>query len=220
MTKKLTRLQVEVLDRFFEKEKRFFLTGGAALAGFYLGHRGTNDLDLFTTSAVLDEGTEVLTEIARTLDGSLESVRTSPDFRRFLLRCGTEAVVVDLVHDRVPQAIADKREVGEIRLDVPEEILANKLCSILSRAEIRDLVDVFALERAGYKVEDVVGMAMEKDGGLTPAQLSWVLSQISMEEGVRIPGDLAISELIDFVQDLIHRLTKMAFPAGDKDISQ
>jgi predicted nucleotidyltransferase len=211
--KKLSSLQVEVLDRFFEKENRYFLTGGAALAGFYLGHRETNDLDLFTTSAVLDEGTEVLSEVARALGGSLESIRTSPDFRRFLLRRGPDAVVVDLVHDRVPQAIPDKRQVGEIRLDVPEEILANKLCSLLSRAEIRDLVDVFALEKAGYRVEDAIDIAMEKDGGLTPAQLSWILSQISLKEGAKIPGDIAISDMVDFVEDLISRLSKMAFPA-------
>ncbi len=43
---KLTTLQHEFLDAFFQRESRFFLTGGAALAGFYLGHRETHDLDL------------------------------------------------------------------------------------------------------------------------------------------------------------------------------
>lgn len=45
---KLTDLQREVLDAFFQRERGFFLTGGAALAGFHLGHRTTDDLDLFT----------------------------------------------------------------------------------------------------------------------------------------------------------------------------
>jgi hypothetical protein len=41
---KLTAFQREVLDAFFQRERGFFLTGGAALAGFHLGHRTTEDL--------------------------------------------------------------------------------------------------------------------------------------------------------------------------------
>jgi hypothetical protein len=44
----LDRFQQEILEAFFDREQRFFLTGGAALAGFHLGHRTTRDLDLFT----------------------------------------------------------------------------------------------------------------------------------------------------------------------------
>lgn len=46
---RLGPFQREVLEAFFRKEKRFFFTGGAALAGFRLGHRDTDDLDLFVT---------------------------------------------------------------------------------------------------------------------------------------------------------------------------
>jgi hypothetical protein len=46
---KLSPLQLAVIRAFFEREHDFFLTGGAALAGFHLGHRTTGDLDLFTT---------------------------------------------------------------------------------------------------------------------------------------------------------------------------
>jgi hypothetical protein len=45
---KLSPLQRDVLDAFFERERGFFHTGGAALA-FHIGHRATDDLDLFTT---------------------------------------------------------------------------------------------------------------------------------------------------------------------------
>jgi hypothetical protein len=44
---RLTPLQQELLAAFCERESRFFLTGGAALAGFYFGHRTTEDLGLF-----------------------------------------------------------------------------------------------------------------------------------------------------------------------------
>jgi len=44
---RLTAFQLELLDAFFRKTQDFYLTSGAALAGFHLGHRETHDLDLF-----------------------------------------------------------------------------------------------------------------------------------------------------------------------------
>jgi hypothetical protein len=135
---KLNNLQNEVLAAFFAREDRFFLTGGAALAGFYLGHRETNDLDLFTLTDALDDGVALLREIGRSLEAAVESIQTSPNFRRLLMRRDREAVVVDLVRDHSPQNYAVKNVVQGIRIDRPEEILANKLCTLLSRAEIRN----------------------------------------------------------------------------------
>ncbi len=47
----LTQLQRRFLQAFFVREvgTRFFLTGGTALAAFYLHHRLSGDVDLFTT---------------------------------------------------------------------------------------------------------------------------------------------------------------------------
>ena len=44
---RLTPLQRDLLDAFFAREQRLFLTGGAALAGYDFPHRTTDDLDLF-----------------------------------------------------------------------------------------------------------------------------------------------------------------------------
>jgi hypothetical protein len=199
---------------FFKKEKRFFLTGGAALAGFYLAHRHTKDLDLFTTQDIVPEGVLSLEAAARELGASLEAIQTSPDFRRLLVRRGSESVVVDLVCDRAPQMFAQKQLMGEILVDPPEEILANKLCSLLARAEIRDLVDVYELERKGYRIEGALPAAAQKDAGLTPAQLAWVLSQITLEEGATLPGEALVSDLRRYLDELIERLSELSYPGS------
>lgn len=209
---RLTRLQQDLLRAFFERRPDFFLTGGAALAGYYLGHRTTNDLDLFTATASLDDGAEALRSAARDVDASVEAVRTSPDFRRFVVTRGDDACVVDLVRDRAPQIFATKRKDGVVLLDPPEEILANKLCTLLSRAETRDLVDVMALERAGYAIDDAIAPAASKDGGLTPAQLAWVLSQIEIGDDANPPGEVSASELREYLKQLVSRLSRIAFP--------
>ncbi len=209
----LSPFQREILEAFFKRTDRFFLTGGAALAGFHLGHRTTQDLDLFTTEEALEEGASALEDVARALGVSIERVSTSPTFRRFLLRSGSEGIAVDLVRDASPQGYPRKTSVGVIRLDPPEEILANKLCALLSRAEIRDLVDVLELERAGCAVDTALPLAMRKDGGLTPAQLAWVLSQIRIPDAAKMPGDKSAQEIRTYLQGLVNRLTLLARPS-------
>lgn len=209
---KLTPLQIDFLAAFFRRDTRFFLTGGAALSGFHLGHRETHDLDLFTLDDILDEGVLEVSAVARELGGAVESIQTAPDFRRLLLQRSGEAILIDLVRDRVAQFVSDKTIIDGICVDSPEEILANKLCALLSRAEIRDLVDVRALEAAGYRIEDVIQTATQKDAGLTPAQLSWVLSQIRLGADLIPPGGISRAELQQYLDDLVRRLTRLAFP--------
>jgi len=209
---KLTDLQRDFLTAFFAQEVRFFLTGGAALAGFHLGHRETHDLDLFTLSDALDDGAALIAEIARREGAAVESIQTSPDFRRLLFRRGTAAIVIDLVRDRVAQRSLEKPVVNGIRVDPPEEILSNKLCALLSRSEVRDLVDVRALELAGYRVEDALPAARLKDGGVTPAQLGWLLNQIELGDDLAPPGGVSTPELRMYLADLVARLARLAFP--------
>ena len=213
MLSQLDSFQTEVLAAFFRREKRFFLTGGGALAGFYLGHRKTKDLDLFTEESCLDEGVAALRALAAEMGAEIEATQTAADFRRFLLRRGTDSVIVDLVRDRAPQLFPEKPWRHEIRIDLPEEILANKLSALLSRAEIRDLVDVRALERAGYAVETYLQPRFRKDGGLTPGQLGWVLSQIEIGDDAVLPGEVAPEEMRSYLRELGARLAQLSYPS-------
>jgi CheY-like chemotaxis protein len=140
----LTPLQQQVLEAFFRREQRFFLSGGAALAGFHLAHRRTHDLDLFTTADVIEDGEQALALTADELGATVEKIQTTPAFRRRIVRRREEAVVIDLIHERVPQGPLPKERIGNIRVDPPQEILANKVCALLSRSELRDALDAGA----------------------------------------------------------------------------
>jgi len=210
--KALNNLQRDFLQEFFKHENRFFLSGGAALVGFYFGHRETHDLDFFTLENEIENGFRIVNEVAKELNASVESIQTSPDFRRLLVRRSTEAIVVDLVREYVFQISPEKKLINGIRVDSPEEILANKLCALLSRSEIRDLVDVRELEKAGCNLEDALSTARRKDTGLTAAQLAWVLSQIKFGDDLIPPGGVSVVELRKYLDDLIARLKRLAFP--------
>ena len=210
----LTPLQEELLAAFFRYETGFFLTGGAALAGFYLGHRTTEDLDLFATDETTwQRGRRALAAAAGALDASLETVQDVPGFARFVVTRGADAVVVDLVLDRAPQQHPDKSVHAGIRVDPIEEIVANKLTTVVSRAEPKDLVDLMVLEDHGHRIDDHLAAAYAKDGGCTPATVAWVLSEVEIPDAAELPGGVEPSRLRAFIEDLVRRLGRVSFPA-------
>ena len=97
-------------------------------------------------------------------------------------------------------------------LDPAEEIFANKLCTLLGRSDIRDLIDARALEGLNLSLTEALAAAQRKDGGLTPAQLAWVLSQISIGDEAKLPGGVAPAELREYLRGLIDRLARLAYP--------
>jgi hypothetical protein len=210
---KLTALQGEVLRGFFERERGFFLTGGAALAGFHLGHRTTDDLDLFTRQEqAFERGRFVLADVATAIGGLLQIRQDAPGFQRLVMTRHDEGLVIDLVKDTSPQLHIDKLERDNIVIDPADEILANKLAAVVGRAEERDLIDVMFLERAGYSIEAGLSAALAKDGGCTPATLAWLLSEISIPDGVVLPAGVLPTELRAYVTELIARLLVLAAP--------
>lgn len=212
-THELTPFQRKVLHAFFQRERDFFLTGGAALVGYYLHHRETSDLDLFCTDdAAYARGKPALLGAASDLGATVSTLQDTPDFKRFAIARGESMVVVDLVHDRVPQLHTEKAERDGVRMDPIEEIVANKLTTLVSRMEERDLVDLFVLERAGFRVESFLGDALAKDGGCTPATLAWLLSEVKIPADAKLPGHVTPTELGSWIDGLITRLRRAAIP--------
>lgn len=208
----LSPLQRELLEAFFDRTEGFFLTGGAALAGFYLRHRETEDLDLFAPPEIeITTGVRALIEAAASLGAAAKIIRESGDFKRFTVTRGDETTVVDIVADRAPQ-IAEKRTFGRVRVDTPNEIAANKLCALLDRVEARDLVDLELLLATDLNLADVLTDAQKKHAGIDAATLAWALSQWRIPPTAPIPAGTTTSKIDSFRQQLIETLTRMALP--------
>jgi hypothetical protein len=169
-------------------------------------------LDLFTLAPVMEDGVRALRAAAAETGASWQDVRTAPEFRRVLLSRSNESVIVDLVIEHAEQLRPEKPVHGIVRVDPAEEIFANKLCALLGRSEIRDLVDVHALEGLGLSLSEAVAAGQRKDGGLTAAQLAWVLSQITIGDDAKLPADVPPAELRAYLRGLIDRLVRLAHP--------
>lgn len=89
LTNRLTALQRELVLALANRNSGFFLTGGGVLVGYVLGHRSTDDLDLFTTDDAVMAQVDVLArELGVAVNATVESLQTTPDHRRYLFsRC-------------------------------------------------------------------------------------------------------------------------------------
>lgn len=178
-----TPLKRDILRAWFAQEKRFFLTGGSALGLFYLDHRRSYDLDLFTTEEVdAKEVQNLVARVAGIIGAECHALRSAPDFHRFRLTRGEEREIVDVVVDRAPQLDAQKAEFDGIRVDTLREIIANKLTTLLSRTEFKDVVDLYFLEQAGHDLLAAIPDAQAKDGGWEPAVVSMLLDGLHVLE--------------------------------------
>ncbi len=209
---RLTTRQLALAQAFFRQSPPgFFLTGGAVLVGWELAHRTTDDLDLFTTSSdAMMAGELALRHAAQELGGTVSALTTTPDFRRFLIQFADETLKVDLVRDSTVQHFPKVQRAGVVT-DAAEEIFVNKLCTLVERSEVRDLIDVMCLEAKGLRVEAYLARAQMKDAGVTPATLAWLLRTMAIPAA--LPGGFERATVIAFRDDLERRLLTMSLGA-------
>lgn len=146
-------------------QERFFLTGGTALAEYYLGHRLSYDLDLFTGEADLIIPFSYQVEQAGSRAGlEIAVVRRFASFVEFRVSRGESVLKVDLALD-TPFRFAPA-ELGDagVKVNDFQDIQADKTLAFFGRAEPRDAVDLyFLLRKTPYEV--LVELAGKKDTG-------------------------------------------------------
>jgi hypothetical protein len=79
-------------------------------------------------------------------------LRSSATFAQLDVRLDAESTIIDLVADPTPIAeVAQPMPVGDVTImvETPHQLLVNKLCALLSRSELRDLIDIRALVESG-----------------------------------------------------------------------
>lgn len=165
----LTPLQKKFLALFFQQAsaKEFFLTGGTALAAYYLGHRYSEDLDIFTLDKDAFRGVAVLmTECTKMLDVQLKTIRTLENIHQYFIQNNEETVKIDIVRE-IPVQFGAIQIMNGVRVDALENIAVNKVTTILSRTEIKDFVDLYFILQKGFAIEDLIRKGKDKDLGLT-----------------------------------------------------
>jgi predicted nucleotidyltransferase component of viral defense system len=179
----LSSLQTDFLHAWFKLSHDYYLTGGGALIGFYGWERTTEDLDLFSAdTAALDHVDKILSEACVELGAEFQAVRTYREFRRYTVTRGGESIQLDFVIESVPQICKVKAVIDAVTVDALEEIFANKLTTVVSRSEVRDLWDVYQFVQRGLSITDALYNANLKDAGVSAEAVVFVLGDVNWEE--------------------------------------
>jgi len=215
---RLSGLQTRILILLARLSPPWTLVGGAALAGFHFGHRTTRDLDLFFRSSdgLGDLGSQV-TAVLGAAGLVVTSIRSTRDFVRLSVSSPEEMVIVDLVSElAAPPCPPIEATLGGATMQIASrtELLAAKLCTLLSRAEIRDLVDVRALLEGGEDLSRGLQLAPLVDSGFSPVTLAWVLRDLDVAKLAVVSGIDSgdAKELAAFKERLVAMLVEAARP--------
>jgi hypothetical protein len=184
----------------------------------HLKVRPTRDLDLFWRDRTqLGDLPRIVHDLLRAEHLAVDTIQSAVTFHRLRVSDDTDTCVVDLVADHVPiveAPVVVSTGPGRILVDGRQEILANKLCALLGRCELRDLQDVKALVASGADLDRALGDAPQKDGGFSALTLAWVLHGFPAKT---LAGTLGLSEadaeeLDRFRRSLIDRLLATSAP--------
>jgi predicted nucleotidyltransferase component of viral defense system len=216
MTEILTPLQNNFLNAFFQLAQEFYLTGGTALSAFYLQHRYSVDIDLFThDDEAFQKAGDLTNEASTNLNIAFEPVRITSYFKHFRVGPAENPLTLHFSKDYSPH-IEPPNRFGGIIVDSLQDISANKICAALGRAEMKDLVDLYFLDKEGFSIPSSFEMARRKDGGLSWETLAYTLSQFEINS---IPSfmikPVTVDELKQYLEKTIEWLIRQSPPPAE-----
>jgi hypothetical protein len=91
--------------------------------------------------------------------------------------------------------------------------MVNKVCTLISRCEEKDLIDLYFLSKRGFEVAHYFEEAARKEGGLEPAMISYLLSEVEIKEAppyLLQPVDL--EDLNSYIRKLQKEMGLRALP--------
>ena len=187
----ITDLQKEIL-RILSKMpdgEMFYLTGGTALTEFFLGHRRSYDLDIFTTEKglIIPFSYTFEEEIKKSFSSKI--IRRFETFVEFEISGKGKTTRVQLAYDSPFRFEKPLDSDLGIKVNDYKDLIVDKLLAFFGRAEPRDAIDLFFI----MKTEDfwkIVDLAKQKDPGF---DLYWLA--ISLHKVKQFPdnvNDLAV----------------------------
>ncbi len=204
----ISSIQKQIIKIFSQlpDHEQFYLTGGTALAEFYLGHRLSYDLDFFTKEEglILPFSYEMEKEYSQNGFQVLINRRFAT-FAEFNFAKDEEKVRVDIALDspfRFDQPVSS--EYG-ILINNYKDLIIDKVLTYYGRFEPRDAIDLyFILQREN--LDDLLRLSGEKDKGF---DLYWFA--VALKKADEFPDELErwpVNMLLPFEVERLKKLFK------------
>lgn len=146
--------------------KRFYLTGGTALAEFYLQHRFSQDLDFFSEEEFDTTFITIfLSQNKKKIGLNKLDLQKKPNRFIYFLEMAKETIKVDFAYYPYPRIRADQgKKFNLLRIDSVFDIATNKVFTLLQNPRPRDYIDLFFIfkETRDFTLSSLVSYARNK----------------------------------------------------------
>jgi len=173
-------LELIAKEKYFTQ--RFYLTGGTALAEFYLRHRISEDLDFFSEKEVNPVPIiRFLKEKAKILNLEKYDTRRIRGLYTFFLHFKDKNILkVDFSYYPFPR-IEKGVKFGNLKINSIYDIGVDKVHTVVLQPRARDFIDIyFIVKEKNYDFYDLLMKAKAKfDWDITPLELGTRLLEAS-----------------------------------------
>lgn len=166
--------------------KNFYWTGGTVLSEFYLQHRDSYDIDLFSEKEVHLPSINKFVSIAGKKLGAKEIFhRRFLGLHTYILKLPDIELKVDFNYYPYPRINLGKKWKG-LSIDSLEDIAVNKVHTISTKPRARDFVDIyFIFKKENFKLERLISLAKAKfDWHIDPIQLGETFTEVVAYEDI------------------------------------
>lgn len=212
----LTNNQKVFLAEFKKQEtlaSTFYLTGGTALAEFYLHHRLSEDLDFFCDHEFDHELVfNFINQVQKTLNPQEVMARKRNGREIFELTFnGDEILKVEFVHYPYHN-LKPFKTIHNLSVNHEFDIAVNKIFAVFSRNEVKDYVDLYYLFKKYPILVLLNGVAKKFDITLDQFTLGNELYKARyITQLPHMIKKLSKEQLIDFFKDEARRLGAVIF---------
>lgn len=207
----LSELQIRIIRHFATADLRkyFFLTGGSALAHYFLKHRYSEDLDFFTEErARVRLVKDIITKLSKDLNLAYEISRESETFSEYFILSKSERVKLHFAQDapfRLKPYLHD--DDLDFFYDNELDIACNKFSALFDRHDAKDFVDIYFLSNEFMDFDEIYSQARKKHVGIDEYWLAVSLDYVnSIEILPRMIKPVTTDELRAFYNEKIEML--------------
>ena len=203
---------LEVIKTNNDLTKTFYLTGGTALAAFYLNHRESEDLDFFSEDEVEPLAIETFLKSNKAKIG-FKKFEFQRSFNRnlfFLHFSDGGALKTEFTYFPFTQLEKGPKE-GGLRIDSLKDIAVNKAFTITQQTRTRDFIDLyFIIQRTKWQLANLLKDARIKfDAHIDAIQLgTQLLKAGELKDAPRMKIKWNLNEIGAFFKDEAARLKR------------
>ena len=206
----------ESIEHIFDQQiEGVALVGGTALAGYYAGHRRSDDIDLFVRNEVSFRSAILAVKSLEKIGASISQPTQSKQYFHALCLYRKHSFTVDVVLDENLFQVGSFELSGKTCVASLKTLLRMKIATLVSRASEKDLFDVRWLLQhfSSLTIPEWISLGQSIDKGVSGENLMASIGGTTLRKEAcgfstdpSQSADLVFKELVSYQRKLVREL--------------